>query len=165
MLITWLPVFIFRFQQNLIRKEVKLIIKNGVPEDQRIRFYADELEADKSNLTWIHEHEFRYNGEMYDILKREYINGELVYVCIHDVKESGLFRNLEELIDRQMQHHSPLGKQIRQLISFFECLNVWKPAGLIYFQEETELLGMPFYISICLFHSLPDTPPPELCIG
>jgi hypothetical protein len=141
------------------------MIKNGVPENNRLMFFADDLEADHSNLTWIHEKEFRYRGEMYDILKREYHDGKLVYVCIHDVKESGLFRNLDELVDRQMQHHSPLRTQTRQLISFFQCLCVEKPIGLVFFPEEAERIGIPYSLTICLFQALPETPPPELWVA
>jgi len=163
MLVTFLPIFVFKFQQNIIRKEVKAMIKNGVPEEQRLRFIAEDLEADNENLTWMHDKEFRYRGEMYDILKREYVNGKLTYVCIHDVKESGLFCKLDEMLDMQMQHHSPLSNHSRQFVSFFQGFYIEQTPAFNFFIEFNVRLENTYDLLITSFLAMPETPPPQMC--
>jgi hypothetical protein len=120
--ITWLPVMVFRYQQILVRKEMKTYIKHGVPEEERLIFNADELESDSDNLTWIHEWEFRYHGEMYDILEKKVVDGQMMYVCIHDVKESGLFAKLDEMVAGSMQSNIPVQQQRKMFRNFFNSM-------------------------------------------
>ncbi len=159
--LSWTPYIVFRHQQHLVRKEMKWHIKNGVPENERITFFASELEKDAANLKWIHNKEFRYRGEMYDILEEQSVNGELVYICIHDVKESGLFAKLDKMVDKGLQTNEPLQthrKILQHVMSSF------------FFQNNSQL-----HITIsnnCLLYNYlntrytfcltpPDTPPPE----
>jgi hypothetical protein len=122
LLMTWIPVLIFKQQQYNVRKEMKWYIKNGVPENERLLFYADKLQADAENLTWIHDWEFRYHGEMYDILEKNTVDGKLVYVCIHDVKESGLFAQLDSLVEKAMKSNTPLNAHSKAVNQFFASL-------------------------------------------
>lgn len=117
--VSWIPFFVFKQMQFKIRKEIKNQIKNGVPEEDRLIFYDDELNADAINLTWIHDREFRYHGEMYDILEKKIIKGRLVYFCIHDVKESGLFSKLQEMVNKEMSHNIPVKKQREMLMIYY----------------------------------------------
>jgi len=122
LLMTWVPILIFKQQQYMVRKEMKWYIKNGVPENERLIFIAEKLEADGANLTWIHDWEFRYHGEMYDILEKNTVDGKLVYVCIHDVKESGLFAKLDSMVEKAMQSNTPLNSHRKAVNQFFASL-------------------------------------------
>lgn len=120
--ISWLPNIIFKYQQSIVRKEIKKQIKNGVPENQRVTFYLDELESDKTNRKWMHQNEFKYKGEMYDVLKRDTCNGRLILICLHDVKESGLFSKLDESVKKEMGNNKPFNNNKKLLSSFFNSL-------------------------------------------
>lgn len=157
----WLPILVFKHQQHVVRKEMKTFIKNSVPEDQRLRFFADDLEADSKHLTWIHEKEFRYKNEMYDILSKEYIDGRLLYVCIHDVKESGLFAQLDKFVDKQMADNTPLKAQRKCLQQFVVSLFFQQTSLQMNVQYPSKILYSEFRPSFRSGFSLPETPPPE----
>lgn len=64
-----------------------------------------------NELNWIEKNEFRYNGEMYDVLSEEfYKEGVLIY-CFHDSKDSWLFSELQ----RQNDHGSANSGKARNL--------------------------------------------------
>lgn len=90
----------FKIRQHQVRKEMKTLIKAGAPDSLHHYFYLDEIESDPSQITWIHSKEFRYRGEMYDILTSTKENGRVLLHCIHDVKESGLFAELDRMVDK-----------------------------------------------------------------
>jgi hypothetical protein len=115
---TWL---IFKFQQTAIRHEVKQQIKAGVPESELVILHIAKVWEEQSNSRFEREHgkEFRFDGEMYDIIRSQDIGDTNVYVCIHDVKESGLFAELEEMIEEEIKHPMNEGrrKQIEDWVS------------------------------------------------
>jgi len=77
------------------------MIKEGVPEDKLIAFSFDRTIREKpiKEFKWTKPNEFRYKGEMYDIVREETGKDSVTYYCIHDVKESGLFKRWESYLD------------------------------------------------------------------
>lgn len=61
---------LFKYEQTLIRKEMKRIIKFGIPENERLLFSIPNWLEERPNKDFkrIHKGEFRYKVEMYDIL-------------------------------------------------------------------------------------------------
>jgi len=47
-----------------------------------------------NNLNWIKKHEFRYKGEMYDVLSEKIHKDGVVVYCYHDKKDSWLYNEL-----------------------------------------------------------------------
>lgn len=87
----------------MARHEMKQFIKAGVPEEDRVILkIAKQTESNLEIFEWEHSREFRYKGEMYDVLSREEHGDTTYYSCIHDVKESGLFKELDDLVTRFM---------------------------------------------------------------
>ena len=66
-------MLLFKTQQSLIRQEIKHRIKAGVPEAELVLIDLPSKQYGKSNanIQWIHSHEFRYQGRMYDIVRKE----------------------------------------------------------------------------------------------
>lgn len=160
--LSWFPVLVFKHQQKIVRKEMKKVIKNGVPEHQHVHFYLDELQLNKVHLQWMHENEFRFKGEMYDIISRDTCDGRLKLICIHDVKESGLFAQLDKLIDQNMTSNAPMQSQRKLLHQLIQSL----------FFEHNEKQSNDYFISDYYSHYLqkrivnpffkPESPPPEV---
>lgn len=77
------------------------MIKAGVPEDKLVVFSFPGTIKDKpvAEFKWTKSNEFRYKGEMYDIVREEIAGDSIIYHCIHDVKESGLFNRWESYLD------------------------------------------------------------------
>lgn len=99
-----------------IRSEVKQAIKQGISEDQIIQFVLEDLEKfPEHEFSWVHSNEFKYKGEYYDIVRKEKKGASLLLFCIHDVKESGLFAALDNIVAIKMGNHAPLQQQSSQI--------------------------------------------------
>ena len=108
---TWL---VFKVQQTAIRFEVKQQMKAGVPESDLVVLCIAKVWEETFNDRFEREHnkEFRFDGEMYDIIRSLDEGDTTVYICIHDVKESGLFADLERLTEEEIDQ--PINKKSRE---------------------------------------------------
>lgn len=105
-----LPLILFHSEFRIIlhkgmeakyKREIRQMIKEGVPEDKLVTFSFCGTIREKpvAGFRWTKKNEFRYKGEMYDIVREETAGDSIVYHCIHDVKESGLFKRWESYLD------------------------------------------------------------------
>jgi hypothetical protein len=51
-------------------------------------------------LEWIEENEFRIDGEMYDVVKREVKKDSIYLYCLHDKTESILYSGIVKIFNR-----------------------------------------------------------------
>jgi hypothetical protein len=70
-------------------------------------FNKEDIENNKIDFRWIHSREFKYNGDMYDIVKKEEDDKQLIVYCINDTKE----KKLEVEFDRAVHKNSSDDKQ------------------------------------------------------
>ncbi len=106
-------------QVGYVRHEMKQRIKLGIPEEQRVVIrITQEIENDIEVFKRIHSREFRYKGEMYDVLSSETKGDTTVYTCIHDVRESGLFNDLDRLVNQQV-NYNPKEKENKEFAASF----------------------------------------------
>jgi len=97
----------FEVSHYLIRKEVKSIIKQGVPEENRVIFTFTS--AQMNGVQWVKKNEFRLGRRMYDVIATKTLaNGTTELQCISDIQEDRLFANLSLTVGRNMgdEHHS-----------------------------------------------------------
>lgn len=83
-------------RQKQIRKEVKHKLIAGL-DDTELTYFAF-TEQELSSLEWKHDEEFRFNGYMYDIVKREKIGNTYHFWCWKDDKETSLYQEFESLL-------------------------------------------------------------------
>jgi len=99
----------FEVSHYLIRKEVKSIIKQGVPEENRVIFTFTS--AQMNALQWVKKNEFRLGKRMYDVIEtKTSANGTTELQCISDIQEERLFANLSFSVGRNIgddQHSTP----------------------------------------------------------
>jgi hypothetical protein len=99
----------FEMSHYLIRKEVKTLIKQGVPEENRIIFTFSSSEI--KSLQWVKKNEFRLGNRMYDVIQsRKLSDGSMEFQCISDTQEDVLFANLSLTVGRNMgdeDHSTP----------------------------------------------------------
>lgn len=110
---------IFKAAQYKIQKEIKTLLKKGVPENE---LNVIIVPVEKVNdLDWKREgKEFRHNGNMYDIVRHETKDGNIHYYCVNDTQETQLFVHLEELVNKQMNNDkSPAGKTAKSIAKMF----------------------------------------------
>ncbi len=153
---------VFKIFQAHVRYEVKLTIKHSVPDDELVLISVKF--NDKSKLTWFKPgKEFRYQGEMYDVVRKEIKNGYIVYYCISDTKENNLFKNLDEHIQNYIAGNSKeqekTGKILNELIKvyLFQTFKINKPLELT--NNTKNYNDLTFYKSIILDVL---SPPPNL---
>ncbi|MHC1774831.1 MAG: hypothetical protein AB9834_05385 [Lentimicrobium sp.] len=112
---------VFKLRQIQIKSEVKRLIKNSVPEEQLVVFSLTP--ETMHEFSWIHSKEFRYRGEMYDVVRKVAVSADKTELyCIHDVKESGLFSHLDRLVKDAMNHDRKGPGVLKVLSAFFTGL-------------------------------------------
>lgn len=82
-----------------------------------IVFNKKDIAENKIDFKWIHSREFKYNGEMYDIVKKEENDKQLFLHCINDKKE----KRLEEEFAKKVQDNSTNSKH-RQVSNHLNIL-------------------------------------------
>lgn len=99
---------VFSVRQNLVRSEIKRMLKESVPQSDLIplAFHTQSLEQGKYPLQWIHDREFRYAGGMYDIVRSHTTGDSTYYLCVNDVQEEVLFADLDSHVQREMGSQS-----------------------------------------------------------
>jgi hypothetical protein len=91
---------LFKLRQNEVKQEIKSRIKAGVPEAELTVFKFNDQQI--SQLRWEDEHEFILDGQMYDIVKTHYVEGGVIFHCLHDKQETALFKNLNKLVANKL---------------------------------------------------------------
>jgi hypothetical protein len=150
----------FKMQEFYLKNQIKSKIKQGIPESELIKFTINtEIEND---IEWIHSKEFRYKGEMYDVIRKSEDSGSTIYYVIHDPKETGLFVNLEKFVAQEKQN-DPLQKRI--------LLDIDRILKLIYIQEYisdnliikiSKIKIFDHYLDLINSYYKPETPPPKI---
>jgi hypothetical protein len=119
-----LPLMIFKSFEHKYKKEIKQLIKAGVPEKDlvRFKFHISIIKNVTHDFSWVKKNEFRYKNEMYDIVKTEFNGDSVYYKCIHDFKESNLFSDFDKYLIDLLKSDS--GKK-NEFLSLFNYLNIF----------------------------------------
>ena len=151
---------VFSVIQYRIRSEVRKLLKESVPDSQlhHFSFHTGTLERGEYQIQWIEDHEFRREGQMFDVVRSFVVNDTTYVVCINDVEEEKLFEHLDNHVKRQMEHNGQSGKfdsfkdvfqdSHRTIILVFHRLD---------FSGEVIALSLDGYLSIAL--DVPFLPP------
>tara|TARA_B100000614_G_C14459075_1_gene457651 strand:+ start:113 stop:622 length:510 start_codon:yes stop_codon:yes gene_type:complete len=117
-------MFVYKLQELNIKSEVKQQIKLGIAETDLITLAIPKHLEEKANPEFkrIHEKEFRYKGEMYDIISKVVKDDTTYYDVIHDPKESKLFAKLDELANNEL-NNDPAQKKISERIKSLFAAN------------------------------------------
>lgn len=154
---------IFKSVKSEIRSNIKHKIKAGVPESELaiLKFSIAEVESGVAGIEWIENHEFRFEGKMYDIVRTSYEGTTIIYHCINDVQEEVLFAHLNSLVNQaastdknsQQKTHHLLQLLIHEALQEFVTINQFSARASIQLSTVHENLTQ-VYIEI-------PTPPPH----
>ncbi len=107
----------FEFSHSTLKKEIKTLLKKGVPKDQLVIFNFSAEELDE--LIWLKKNEFDLDGNLFDVVRRHTKKDGTVYMeCISDKKEKELFAHLGENISLNMgdqKHPTPVSSWMKIL--------------------------------------------------
>lgn len=157
---------VFKYEQTLVRKEVKRRIKFGIPENERLLLSIPKWmeEIPNKDFKRIHKGEFIYKGEMYDILYTQEDTDTTHYIVIHDPKETNLFARLDEHINKYNDwnnQHNPLSKSKKELKKYkkdyFPTHSETK-----YFSQLSTIFYIDFLNPLLKFSIDKVSPPPQL---
>ncbi|PKL90130.1 MAG: hypothetical protein CVV23_01950 [Ignavibacteriae bacterium HGW-Ignavibacteriae-2] len=122
-----LHLLVYKVFELKYKKEVKQLIKNGIPENELVKFvfyYKTKMQNTK-DIQWTKKNEFRFKGEMYDIVKEETCGDSVYTYCIHDFKESKLVKNYEKYFARFINDNPDKKKDLQiQYNSFSRFYNL-----------------------------------------
>lgn len=117
----------FEFSHYTLKKEIKLVLKQGVPKNRLVIFEFDKNQLEE--LIWLKKNEFDYRGNLFDIVRsHETAEGKTYMECISDTQETILFKNLGQTVSINLgddQNPTPLSNWLKTLhfplnIVFFE---------------------------------------------
>jgi hypothetical protein len=154
---------IFYAIQHRVRSDMWQLTKESLSESglTRLAFLAREVESGDAGITWIEEHEFRFGGRMYDIVRSWSHGDSAYYLCINDVQEEELFSQLDKHVSRNTGDTGLPGKLDSFKDAFKESLRSYTQPLLMLLQSG--LLFLPLdklYSSVILDVSFP--PPKAL---
>ena len=72
----------------------------------------------KGNIRW----NFAIKAKMYDVIRVKDLGDTTIYICIHDVKESGLFQVLDRMVHDELNKNEGQKKQREMILGFFQKL-------------------------------------------
>ena len=107
---------VFHLVQFQVRDEVKTRLKFSVSENDLVLISIED--GSESVLIWVKpEKEFRYQGQMYDIVKLKKTKFKTLYYCLQDFKESKLFEHLDRHINNYIAHNPDQQNKTKTLLN------------------------------------------------
>jgi hypothetical protein len=100
----------FIIQRQVIQSEMKYARMDFLDNSQLTAIKVSASAA-KGTLQWEDDHEFRYQGKMYDVVRQEPEGDNTIFYCFNDSKEDVLFDTLEEETDEKMKDKTSLLKK------------------------------------------------------
>ena len=102
------------------KKDVTSKISKGILEEQVLWKFTDDEAA--KELSWEHSSEFKYKGEMYDIICQERIGDTTWYWCHWDRKETKIRKDMQDVLSYALGHSPQQKKNNERIGDFFKTL-------------------------------------------
>jgi hypothetical protein len=118
-------ILIYTPASFLIKKITKELIRSEMIDFPVVKFSfsLEEINSGIEGLHWVHEKEFRYNNNMFDIIKKETIGDKVIFYCFADTKE--------DLLETSFEVHFQNGKETKSLDSNSHKINLLSLSDII----------------------------------
>lgn len=90
--------FWVKAETKSVRKQTKRAIIAGLSKDQLVYLKFSRKES-KTILNWKHDHEFEFQGKMFDVVESGFTADSVFYWCWPDKQETHLNNQLKNLAD------------------------------------------------------------------
>ncbi len=128
---------LFRIMQNNIQREIKYQIRTELKDNELTVIPANDIE----NIHWIKTgKEFKYKGEMFDIIRTKTKDKKKFYYCIWDKKEKKLIAAYNKI-----RNHKNKNKRANKLLKiklFFQNIGIstiQNESNIVYFKTIADL--------------------------
>jgi len=85
---------VFHVQLATVKSEMKAFLRNQKDHKELTQLILSKTES--HHLHWEDENEFRYRGEMYDVIEMKSTGDTVIFHCIADEKETTLFNQYQK---------------------------------------------------------------------
>jgi len=118
-------ILIYTPASYLIKKLTKELIRSELIDFPVVKFSftLQEINSGIEGLHWIHEKEFRYNGNMFDLVKKDTTGEKVTFYCFADTKE--------DLLEFSFEVHFQNGKETKSLDSNSHRINLLSLSDVI----------------------------------
>ncbi len=107
---------ILSYERHEIREKVEQKLIKSLKKSELICIVADDKNSSK--IEWERlEKEFRFEGNLYDVVYTENIFGVIHYYCLTDKDETKLEAKIDKLLENQTDK-SPFGNQSKLILHF-----------------------------------------------
>lgn len=95
--------FVYSVNRSIIKTAVSEYLRkhNESGEQQELSFQLVNGKPSDINFEWVDEHEFRFRGEMYDVVETRVTGDSISVRCVKDEQENDLIRSFENIVARQ----------------------------------------------------------------
>ncbi len=80
-----------------VQKKVKRLILQNIPQSE-LEVFSSEIGKSIKGAVWVHSGEFRFNDEMYDVVKRDTSQQTITYYCVCDKDETRIIKQYSKLV-------------------------------------------------------------------
>lgn len=109
---------------GMIQSEVASRLASGEDEGVQWMYFSAEEYA---QLEWEHDREFRYQGAMYDVVRKEKVENGTRILCHHDKKETRLRNHMRR---QQAQNTGEQGQGVAKWLKHFSPYVLPQRAGI-----------------------------------
>ncbi|MFN6377854.1 MAG: hypothetical protein ACK4WD_01165 [Flavobacteriales bacterium] len=113
-------VGLLHLQKRQIRKEIKTKLLAATSNDELVHLFIPKNQI-QSLLIWEHDHEFEYQGEMYDVVETIEHQDVVEYVCWWDHEETGINKKLQTLVALYKGKHPTEKEKEARVLRFFKA--------------------------------------------
>jgi hypothetical protein len=90
-------------EREIVRERIERQIIHHLPTSDLVRIVANP--ANIAEIKWERQNkEFKFKGDLYDIVSVEIKDGVKHYICIRDKEETALAAKIDALLDQESQH-------------------------------------------------------------
>lgn len=155
--------FVFLLPRAQIHREIRERLQMGVPEGELVLLKIPRAveEGDDPSFIRFHDREFRYRGNMYDVVRQEQHGDTTWYYCLHDEKETELYAGLDEMFQSDSAPPPNRGKLVELLNQPLQWHYLPGQALPAFPQKEAGLRLFASSFPLKTWLDQPDPPPPE----
>ncbi|MEZ5083522.1 MAG: hypothetical protein R2750_08740 [Bacteroidales bacterium] len=150
-----------QLKKKQVKKDIRLNLASFIGNNNLVVFSFSK--EDIKTLEWKDNHEFEYEGQMYDIIESNIVGETIHYKCFHDTKETSLNKKIEQLIARITGSNPQKKENQERLISFIKIQ--YMPTKELKNVVKTFSIKKKFFIynefGFNEFYNPPPAPPPK----